>query len=143
MPVDADGQPVANAVAAGKRPRCSMAPTIVLDDAGRVMAVLGSPGGGRIILFVVKTLVALIDWGMDAQAAADLLNFGSQGDGFEIELDRAAIWPALGLKAFGHRIVPDDMSSGTHVIVRRGSRLEGGADAAARAPRWAIEAGAA
>jgi gamma-glutamyltranspeptidase / glutathione hydrolase len=129
VPVDADGQPVANAVAAGKRPRSSMAPTIVLDDAGRVMAVLGSPGGGRIILFVVKTLVALIDWGMDAQAAADLLNFGSQGDGFEIELDRAAIWPALGLKAFGHRIVPDDMSSGTHVIVRRGSRLEGGADA--------------
>jgi gamma-glutamyltranspeptidase/glutathione hydrolase len=129
VPVDADGQPVANAVAAGKRPRSSMAPTIVLDDAGRVMAVLGSPGGGRIILFVVKTLVALIDWGMDAQAAADLLNFGSQGDGFEIELDRAAIWPALGLKALGHRIVPDDMSSGTHVIVRRGSRLEGGADA--------------
>jgi gamma-glutamyltranspeptidase/glutathione hydrolase len=129
VPVDADGQPVANAVAAGKRPRSSMAPTIVFDDAGRVMAVLGSPGGGRIILFVVKTLVALIDWGMDAQAAADLLNFGSQGDGFEIELDRAAIWPALGLKAFGHRIVPDDMSSGTHVIVRRGARLEGGADA--------------
>jgi len=38
------------------------------------------------------------------------------------------VWPALALKAFGHRIVPSDMSSGTHVIVRHGARLEGGAD---------------
>ncbi len=128
VPVDADGKPVANAVAPGKRPRSSMAPTIVFDASGRVIAVLGSPGGGRIILYVVKTLVALIDWGLDAQASADLLNFGSQGDGFEIELDGAAVWPALALKAFGHRIAPSDMSSGTHVILRRGARLEGGAD---------------
>lgn len=129
VPVDTEGKPVANAVGPGKRPRSSMAPTIVFDDTGRVMAMLGSPGGSRIILFVVKTLIALIDWGLDAQAAADLLNFGSQGDGFEIELDGAAVWPALALKAFGHSIVPSDMSSGTHVIVRRGARLEGGADA--------------
>jgi gamma-glutamyltranspeptidase/glutathione hydrolase len=128
VPVDADGKPVANAVAPGKRPRSSMAPTIVFDAAGRVMAVLGSPGGGRIPLYVLKTLVALIDWGLDAQAAADLLNFGSQGDGFEIELDRAAIWPGLALRALGHQIVPNDLTSGTHVVVRRGERLEGGAD---------------
>jgi len=128
IPVDTDGKPVANAVEPGKRPRSSMAPTIVFDAVGHVMAVLGSPGGGRIPLYVVKTLIALIDWGMDAQAAADLLNFGSQGDGFEIELERVAVWPALALKAFGHRIVPSDMSSGAHVIVRRGARLEGGAD---------------
>jgi gamma-glutamyltranspeptidase/glutathione hydrolase len=129
VPVDAEGKPVANAVAPGKRPRSSMAPTMVFDAAGRVLAVLGSPGGGRIPIYVIKTVIALIDWKLDAQAAADLLNFGSQGDGFEIELDRAAIWPALALKAFGHRIVPDDMTSGSHVVVRRGDRLEGGADA--------------
>ncbi len=129
VPVDAEGHPVANAVGPGKRPRSSMAPTIVFDAAGHVKAVLGSPGGSRIIFFVVKTLIALIDWGMNAQAAADLLNFGSQGDGFEIELDAAAIWPALALKAFGHRIAPSAMSSGMHIVVRRGERLEGGADA--------------
>jgi gamma-glutamyltranspeptidase/glutathione hydrolase len=129
VPVDAEGRPVANAVAPGKRPRSSMAPTMVFDAAGRVLAVLGSPGGGRIPIYVVKTLIALIDWGLDAQAAADLLNFGSQGDGFEIELAEPALWPALALKAFGHSIVPDDMTSGTHVVVRRGERLEGGADA--------------
>ena len=128
VPVDADDKPVANAVAPGKRPRSSMAPTIVFDTAGRVMAVLGSPGGGRIPLYVLKTLVAIIDWGLDAQAAADLLNFGSQGDGFEIELDGAAIWPGLALRALGHQIVPSDLTSGTHVIVRRGAKLEGGAD---------------
>ena len=72
-PVDAAGQPVANAVAPGKRSRSSMAPTIVFDTARNVEAVLGSPGGSRIILYVVKTLIALIDWGLDAQQAVDRL----------------------------------------------------------------------
>src|SRR6185312_159461 len=65
-PRAADGRLIANRVEPGKRPRSSMAPTIVLDAAGRVRAVLGSPGGGRIIQYVLKALVALIDWEMDA-----------------------------------------------------------------------------
>jgi gamma-glutamyltranspeptidase/glutathione hydrolase len=129
VPVDAEGRPAANAVAAGKRPRSSMAPTIVFDGQGRVVAVLGSPGGSRIILFVVKTLIALIDWGMDAQEAADLMNFGSQGSGFEIELAWPAVWTAIKLKPFGHRIVPSLMNSGTHIVTRRAGHLEGAADA--------------
>ena len=63
------GRPLANAVAPGKRPRSSMAPTIVFGADGRPWAALGSPGGTRIILYVVKALVALIDWKLDAQAA--------------------------------------------------------------------------
>jgi len=128
VPTDAEGRPIANAVGPGKRPRSSMAPTIVFDDSGRVVAVLGSPGGSRIILYVIKTLVALLDWGMEPQAAADLLNFGSRGDGFEIELAGPAVWTALTLKPFGHRIVPDLMNSGTHIVLRRGGLLEGAAD---------------
>jgi gamma-glutamyltranspeptidase/glutathione hydrolase len=128
-PTDAEGRPVANAVAPGKRPRSSMAPTIVFDDKGEVVAVLGSPGGSAIILYVIKTLVALLDWDMDAQAAADLLNFGSRGHGFEIELADPAVWTALKLKPFGHTIAPSLMSSGTHIVLRRGNRLEGAADA--------------
>ncbi len=54
--VDDKGQPIANRVEAGKRPRSSMSPTIVFDEKGEVLAVIGSPGGGRIILFVVKAL---------------------------------------------------------------------------------------
>ena len=129
VPVDAAGQPVANAVAPGKRPRSSMAPTIVFDTQRNVEAVLGSPGGSRIILYVLKTLVALFDWGLDAQQAADLTNFGSQGSGLEIELDWAAVPLGLTLRPLGHRIVPSLMNSGIHIVMRRDGRLEGAADA--------------
>lgn len=142
-PEDAQGRPIANRIAGGKRPRSSMAPTIVLDRSGDLKAVLGSPGGSRIILYVVKSLVALIDWEMDAQAAATLANFGSRGRAFELESTTASaydvvtrpwafgstLWQALRLKPLGHRIDFDLMTSGTHIIVRRGpSHLEGGAD---------------
>ena len=55
-----------------RRPSCST-------RQGKPWAALGSPGGSRIILYVVKALVALIDWKLDAQAAAALMNFGSRG----------------------------------------------------------------
>ena len=129
-PVDRAGRPLANAVGPGKRPRSSMAPTIVFDESGKPWAALGSPGGSRIILYVVKTLVALIDWKLDAQSAAALMNFGSRGGPFEIEIDQAsAIWHALKVKPYGHRVSSDLLTSGTHVIVRRADgTLEGGAD---------------
>ena len=129
-PQDSAGRPLANAIAPGKRPRSSMAPTIVFDEEGRPWAALGSPGGSRIILYVVKTLVALIDWKMDAQQAASLMNFGSRGGAFEIEIDqRAALWHALKMKPYGHTISADLLNSGTQVIVlRKDGRLEGGAD---------------
>jgi len=142
-PEDAQGRPIANRIEGGKRPRSSMAPTIVFDADGEVRAVLGSPGGSRIILYVVKSIVALVDWNLDAQTAAALANFGSRGQGFELEATTASplealrrpwssgtpIWQALRLKPLGHRIDFDQMTSGTHIIVRRGpGRLEGGAD---------------
>jgi gamma-glutamyltranspeptidase/glutathione hydrolase len=129
VPVDAVGQPVANAVAPGKRPRSSMAPTIVFDTQRNVEAVLGSPGGSRIILYVLKTLVALLGWGLDAQQAADLTNFGSQGSGLEIELDWPAVPLGLTLRPLGHRIVPSLMNSGIHIVMRRDGHLVGAADA--------------
>ncbi|MBO0740792.1 MAG: gamma-glutamyltransferase family protein [Hyphomicrobiaceae bacterium] len=128
-PVDNRGRPLANALAPGKRPRSSMAPTIVFDETGKPWAALGSPGGSRIILYVVKTLVGLIDWQLDAQAATALMNFGSRGGPFEIEIDQpSAIWHALKMKPYGHRVSADLLTSGTHVIVVRRGALEGGAD---------------
>jgi gamma-glutamyltranspeptidase/glutathione hydrolase len=129
-PVDRSGRPLANAVGPGKRPRSSMAPTIVFDPEGRPWAVLGSPGGSRIILYVIKTLVGLIDWKLDAQEAASLMNFGSRGGPFEIEVDhRSAVWHALRMKPYGHRISTDLLQSGAHVIVISPDKgLEGGAD---------------
>jgi len=129
-PVDRAGRPLANRVEAGKRPRSSMAPTIVFDEAGRPWAVLGSSGGSRIILYVVKALVALIDWKLDAQTATGLMNFGSRGGPFEIEIDHAsAIWHALKVKPYGHRVSADLLTSGTHaIVIRKEGMLEGGAD---------------
>ncbi len=129
-PTDAGGRTLANAIGPGKRPRSSMAPTIVFDAQEKPWAVLGSPGGSRIILYVVKALVALIDWKLDAQAALDLMNFGSRGGAFEIEVDHAsAVWHALKVKPFGHRVSADLLTSGTHVILfRPDGTLQGGAD---------------
>lgn len=127
-PEDASGRPIANRVDAGKRPRSSMTPTIVFDEKGDLFAALGSPGGSRIILFVMKTLVGLIDWKLDAQAAVDLPNFGSTGRTLELEFGWSTIWQALMLKSYGHAIAPDLMNSGLHVVAKRNRVLEGGAD---------------
>jgi gamma-glutamyltranspeptidase/glutathione hydrolase len=129
-PADSTGRPLANAVAPGKRPRSSMAPTIVFDDHDNPWALLGSSGGSPIILYVVKALVALIDWKVDAQAATQLMNFGSRGGPFEIEIDdTAAIWHALMVKPYGHRIKAELLTSGTQAIVRLpDGTLQGGAD---------------
>ena len=129
-PVDASGRPVANAVGPGKRPRSSMAPVIVFDEQGRPWAIVGSPGGSRIIMYVVKSLVALIDWELDAQEAAAMMNFGNRGDAFEIEIDHpSALWHALQLRRYGHRISAGQLNSGAHIIViREDGRIEGGAD---------------
>lgn len=128
VPSDKDGVAVANRVEGGKRPRSSMSPTIVFDGDGRVYAALGSPGGTRIILYVVKSLVALLDWEYDAQEAAALINFGSQGKSFEIEIGWRAVGPALSMVGYGQDVDFGLLNSGTHIIVRRDGHLEGGAD---------------
>ena len=128
VPADDKGNAIANRVEPGKRPRSTVAPTIVFDDRNEVEAVLGSPGGSRIIYYVVKTLVGLIDLGLDPQAAAALINFGSQGGPLEIETSWTSLGPSLRLTGFGHKIHPDLMNSGINIVTRRNGRLEGGAD---------------
>ncbi|WP_072394748.1 gamma-glutamyltransferase [Hyphomicrobium sp. CS1GBMeth3] len=127
-PEDAQGRPVANRVEPGKRPRSSMSPTIVFDENGALFAALGSPGGSRIILFVTKALVGLIDWRLDAQAAIDRPNFGSTGRSVELEYGWSTMWRALALRSYGHQITPDLMNSGLHIVAKRNGALEGGAD---------------
>src|SRR5690606_17468039 len=75
--VDAQGRPVANRVEAGKRPRSSMAPMMVLRQGEPVMAI-GAPGGASIINYVAKTILGVLDWGLDIQAAISLPNFGNR-----------------------------------------------------------------
>lgn len=60
----------ANAIAPGKRPLSSMAPSIVMKD-GRVFLVVGSPGGSRIITITLETIMNVIDYGMAPQQAVN------------------------------------------------------------------------
>jgi len=123
-----DGVPVANRVEAGKRPRSAMAPTIVYDSAGRVYMVVGSPGGSAIINYVVKTLIAVVDWKLDPQAAVALPNNGSRNGPTELEAGTAAIKFAPKLRALGHEVRVLDHTSGLHAIVRTPHGWIGGAD---------------
>lgn len=123
-----DGKPVANRVEGGKRPRSSMAPTLVFDAFGRLYAVVGSPGGSQIIGFVTKTLVALLDWKMDPQAAVDLGNFGSRNGPTELEKGTEAEGWKAALEAKGHEVRLLDMTSGIQAIVKTPEGFVGGAD---------------
>lgn len=80
-----DGAPVANAVAAGKRPLSSMSPTLVYNADGQLVLALGSAGGRRIIMHVVKTVIGVLDWGLSAQDAIALPNIFYGGDGLRVE----------------------------------------------------------
>ena len=123
-----NGKPVANRVEPGKRPRSSMAPTIVYDRAGRVHMIAGSPGASAIINFVAKTLVAVLDWGLDPQAAIALPNFGSRNGPTELEAGTSAAALAPKLEALGHRTRVTEQPSGVHAIVRTRTGWIGGAD---------------
>jgi gamma-glutamyltranspeptidase/glutathione hydrolase len=122
----ARGATVANRVGPNKRPRSSMAPTMVFDGKGRLEMVLGSPGGPAIVAFVVKTLVAMIDWKMtpaDATAAPYAIGFGRA---VTVEPPLAEMAPAL--RALGHDVRLGEFPSGVHAIRITRQGLLGGAD---------------
>ena len=129
-----NGQKVANRVEPGKRPRSSMAPTLIFDrQSGEFLATIGSPGGSQIIEYVAKSTIGLLDWNLDPQAAISLPNFGSRNG--PTELEQGQFSPALiqALKDKGHSVNEIDMTSGTQAIVRvkdaQGKTLlAGGAD---------------
>ncbi|NQW01098.1 MAG: gamma-glutamyltransferase [Rhodospirillales bacterium] len=123
-----DGAPVANRVEAGKRPRSSMAPTLVFDGSGKLVMAVGSPGGSRIIGYVVKTLIAALDWGMDIDAAIDAPYFVNRNGTTDLEMGTAleALKPEL--EQMGHSVKLISSASGLHGIRVTESGLEGGAD---------------
>ncbi|WP_262029988.1 gamma-glutamyltransferase [Microvirga sp. Mcv34] len=123
-----DDKPIANRVEPGKRPRSSMAPTIVLDGSGKLYAVVGSPGGSLIINYVAKTLVGLLDWKLDPQVAADLPNMGSRNGPTELEAGTEAEGWKAALETKGHEVKLIDQNSGIHAIVVTPEGLVGGAD---------------
>jgi gamma-glutamyltranspeptidase / glutathione hydrolase len=151
-PTDAAGALIANRVAAGKRPRSSMAPTLVFRTAsdgtrGEFRMATGSPGGATIIQYVAKTLVGVIDWGLDAQQATSMIDFGasntpatnvgSEHPNVDITSVNGVVGAndalITGLRALGHTVNTAQQSSGIGTIVRRSNPqgyyyYEGGAD---------------
>jgi gamma-glutamyltranspeptidase/glutathione hydrolase len=121
-----DGVPIANRVEPGKRPRSSMAPTIVLKD-GKPVMVLGSPGGSRIIGYVAKTIIAHLDWGMDVQQAVSLPHLINRFGLYELEAGTTATALEGPLAEMGFEVKSRGLNSGLHVI-GVGDGLSGAAD---------------
>lgn len=125
-----DGEAVPNAVRPNKRPRSSMAPVIVMDSQGEVRFIVGSRGGSRIIGYVVKALVGVLDWDMSMQDAIAQPNFLHRGAGeaLELEAGTSAAKHADALKAMGHRVDVVELESGLHGIEGLAAGWRGGAD---------------
>ncbi len=132
-PSDSSGNLYANRVQAGKRPRSSMAPTLVFKKTssggmGDFVMATGSPGGSTIIQYVVKTLVASLDWGLDAQRGTNMIDFGASnsattnlgGEHPNLDTSNSGANDSLivGLKALGHTISTSAQTSGIGTIMR-------------------------
>jgi gamma-glutamyltranspeptidase / glutathione hydrolase len=117
-----------NAVAPGKRPRSSMSPVIVLDAQGEVRLAIGARGGPRIIAYVVKTLVGVLDWDLEIQEAIALPNFAYAGGRLELERGTPLAARRAEFTARGHKVREADLASGLHGIERTGNGWRGGAD---------------
>jgi gamma-glutamyltranspeptidase/glutathione hydrolase len=128
-PADAQGQLVANRVQPGKRPRSSMAPSLVFDKAtGQLVMSGGSPGGAFIIHFTAKTLYGVLNWGLDPQQAINLPNFGSLNGPTVLEERRFPPSTVEALRARGAEVREADMTSGLQAIQKTPAGFYGGAD---------------
>lgn len=126
VPTDSDGNKKANRVEGGKRPRSSMAPTIVFDPSGQPFMVLGSAGGSRIIGFVLQQIISVIDWGMPIDVAIAKPHIVHRGK--KLELETSGVDMAEDLKNHGHAVLVGEMNSGLSVIKFNGRSMIGVAD---------------
>lgn len=124
-----DGQPVANAVAPGKRPRSSMTPTVVFDEADNLALLTGSPGGNSIIAYTLKSIIGVVDLGLSPDQAIALPNLIARGVPIQIEQERAERSLIAGLRAHGYPVEErGGENSGLHMIQITPEGLVGAAD---------------
>jgi gamma-glutamyltranspeptidase/glutathione hydrolase len=121
-PADAEGKPIANRVQPGKRPRSSMAPTLVFEKAadgtrGPLVMSGGSPGGALIIHYTAKTLHGVLNWGLTPQQAINLPNFGSVNGPTMLEEKKFAPATVDALRARGAEVREMNMTSGLQALV--------------------------
>ena len=111
-----NGQPVANRPDGGKRPRSSMAPTIVFDPQHRPILAIGSPGGSRIIGYVTQALIAYLDSGLSLQDTVSQPHYNTTTDAITLETGTGITALQDQLEAMGHKVQVRDMDSGLHAI---------------------------
>ncbi len=127
-PADADGNAVANAVFPGKRPRSAMSPMLIFSKNGELTMSIGSALGSTIINQVAKSIVGVIDWKLDMQAAISLPNIGSRNGPTDLEKNTPAEKTATALQALGHEVRIADIPGGLQGILRVPEGWQGGAD---------------
>ena len=125
---DSDGNIVANRVEGGKRPRSSMAPTLVFDEDRDLLLAIGSPGGSRIIGYVTQALINILDWDMNPQEAVSFPHYLSRNYGIDLEQGTALESLAPDLVKRGYDVKLRHMVSGLHAVMVDDDELEGGAD---------------
>jgi len=124
-----NGRLVANRIAPGKRPRSSMAPTVVFNADGSLRLVVGSPGGSRILGYVAQAVIGVLDWQLDIQQAISLPHYLDRNTGLELEEGTAAAALAETMRARGHKASVIELNSGLQGIeLRPDGSLVGGAD---------------
>ena len=129
QPADAQGQPVANRIEPGKRPRSSMSPTLVFDArSGELLMTLGSPGGSFIVHFTGRTLLGTLAWGLNAQEAINLPHFGTTGGPVWLEKGRFPPATAQALRERGHTVNEIELTSGLQAVQRTADGWFGAAD---------------
>lgn len=122
-----DGKPIANRLEPGKRPRSSMAPTIIMQDDEPYMAI-GSPGGSRIIGYVAQTIIAHTQWKMDIQQAINQPHLLNRFGTLDIEQGTDAEAFQGQLEKMGFDVNVRDLNSGLHAILIEDGQLKGAAD---------------
>jgi gamma-glutamyltranspeptidase/glutathione hydrolase len=129
VPEPAAGEPAWNRVQPGKRPRSSMAPTIVYDSAGTPVAVFGAAGGATIIPQVARAIIAWADWGMTVEHALAAPMLYADRRGIRLEQGTRVAGMVAGLKALGHQKVEVAvLPVKGNAAVRSGGNWRGAAD---------------
>lgn len=122
-----NGVAVANRVEAGKRPRSSMSPTIVLENQQPIITI-GSPGGSSIIGYVAQALISHLSWNMSLQQAVEQPHLNNRFGSYELEADTSALQMQTALNAMGYQTKVKPMTSGLQGIRIYPDKLVGAAD---------------
>ena len=121
-----NGKKIANSIAPGKRPRSSMAPTIILKN-NKPVYILGSPGGSNIIGYVINAVVSLIDWKMNVQEAASIPHGINKYGTYYLEKNTFLSELRPSLEAMNYKVKLKEFSSGLNIILID-DKLYGGSD---------------